>query len=125
MGERDAVLAAREQIQAKLRNLEGRERPIEMRFTPDDGWNHTSFLAFCCCYVQKPYRRQDQRRPTVLLMVIPSFANDILWPEFTKLTDAQMVWRNEATEWIIREETFGDGEEPALAELQDASHAIS
>ncbi len=39
MGDRDAAQAARERIQAKLRDLEGRERPIEMRFTLGDGWN--------------------------------------------------------------------------------------
>jgi tRNA nucleotidyltransferase (CCA-adding enzyme) len=49
----------------------------------------------------------------VLLKVVPGFANDILWPEFTQLADALMTYLDEATERIIREEVFKDTEEPA------------
>jgi len=44
--------------------------------------------------------------------VVPSFADDILWPEFTQLADALMTYLDEATERIIREEVFKDTEEP-------------
>ena len=111
-GERDAAQAARERIQAKLRDLEGRERPIEMRFTLGDGWNLKLFLALCRRYGLKPYRKHGQRRTTVMLKVVPSFANDILWPEFTQLAEALGTYLNEATERIIREEVFKDTDEP-------------
>lgn len=110
-GERDAAQAARERIQAKLRDQEGRERPVEMRFTLGDGWNLKLFLALCRRYGLKPYRKRGQRRTTVTLMVVPGFANDILWPEFTQLAEALGTYLNEATERIIREEVFmGTGE---------------
>ena len=46
------------------------------------------------------------------MKVVPSFADDILWPEFTQLADALMTYLDEATERIIREEVFKDTEEP-------------
>lgn len=110
-GERGAAQAAKERIQAKLHDLEGRESPVEMRFTLGDGWNLKLFLALCRRYGLKPYRRHGQRRTTVMLNVVPSFADVILWPEYTQLAEALMTYLNEATERIIREEVFRDTEE--------------
>lgn len=111
-GERNAAQAARDRIQAKLQDLESREQPIEMRFTLGDGWNLKLFLALCRRYGLKPYRKHGQRRTTVMLKVVPSFADDILWPEFTQLAEALHTYLDEATERIIREEVFLDTEEP-------------
>lgn len=111
-GERDAAQAARERIQAKLHDMEGRERPVEMRFTLGDGWNLKLFLALCRRYGLKPYRKHGQRRTTVMLSVVHSFAEDILWPEFTQLAEVLMAYLNEATDRIIREEVSKDTEEP-------------
>ena len=107
-GERNAAQAARDRIQAKLRDLEGHEPPVEMKFTLGDGWNMRLFLALCRRYGLQPYRKHGQRRTTVMLRVVPSFANDILWPEFTQLAEALGTYLNEATERIIREEVFKD-----------------
>jgi hypothetical protein len=107
-GERDAAQAARERIQVKLRDFESRERPVEMRFTLGDGWNLKLFLALCRRYGLKPYRKHGQRRTTVMLNIVHSFADDILWPEFTQLAEALSAYLNEATERIIREEVFKD-----------------
>lgn len=111
-GERNAAQAARERIQAKLKEMEGRERPVEMRFTLGDGWNLKLFLALCRRYGLKPYRKHGQRRTTVMLRVVPGFANDILWPEFTQLAEALAAYLDEATERIIREEVFRGSEDP-------------
>jgi hypothetical protein len=111
-GERDAAQAARERILAKLRDFESRESAVEMRFTLGDGWNLRLFLALCRRYGLKPYRKQGQRRTTVMLKVVPSFADDLLWPEFTQLADALRTYLEEATERIIREEVFKDTDEP-------------
>ena len=112
-GERDAAQAARERIQAKLHDTERREKTVEMRFTLGDGWNLRLFLALCRRYGLKPYRKHGQRRTTVMLMVVPSFANDILWPEFTQLAEALIEYLDEATERIIREEVFKDTGDPS------------
>ena len=107
-GERSAAMAARDRIRAKLTELEGREQAIEMKFTLGDGWNLKLFLALCRRYGLKPFRRHGQRRTTVMLHVVPGFANDILWPEFTQLAEALSAYLEEATERIIREEVFKD-----------------
>lgn len=111
-GERHAAQAARDRIQAKLREKERQEQPIEMRFTLGDGWNLKLFLALCRRYGLKPYRKRGQRRTTVMLLVVPSFADDILWPEFTQLAEALLAYLEEATERIIREAVFRDIEVP-------------
>jgi len=111
-GERDAALAARDRIQAKLRAFEAQEAPVEMKFTLGDGWNMRLFLALCRRYGLKPYRKHGQRRTTVMLRVVASFADNILWPEFTQLAEALRAYLDEATERIIREEVFKDGGDP-------------
>ncbi len=111
-GERNAAQAARERIQAKLHDLEGRERPVEMRFTLGDGWNLKLFLALCRRYGLKPYRKHGQRRTTVMLNVVPGFVDTILWPEFTQLAEALAAYLDEATERIIREEVFRGTDDP-------------
>jgi hypothetical protein len=112
-GERVAAKAARDRIQSKLQDLECREKAVEMRFTLGDGWHLKLFTALCRRYGLKPYRRQSQRRTTVLLMVVPSFVNDILWPEFTQLAEALREYLDQATDRIIREEVFKDSGDPA------------
>jgi hypothetical protein len=112
-GERQAARAARDRIQEKLKSFEAQEGPEEMKFTLGDGWHLRLFLALCRRYGLKPYRRHGQRRTTVLLMVVPSFVDDLLWPEFTQLAEALREYLDEATERIIREEVFRD---PAEAE---------
>jgi hypothetical protein len=114
-GERLAAMAARDRILEKLKGFEARERAGEMKFTLGDGWHLRLFLALCRRYGLKPYRRHGQRRTTVMLMVVPSFVDDILWPEFTQLAQALREYLDEATDRIIREEVFRD---PAEAETR-------
>lgn len=111
-GEKVAAKAAQERILAKLQELSCVEQPVEMRFTLGDGWNLKLFLALCRRYGLKPYRKHGQRRTTVMLQVVPSFADTILWPEFTQLAEALQSYLNEATERIIREEIFRDLDDP-------------
>ena len=111
-GERLAASAARERIQERLKGFEARERAEEMKFTLGDGWHLRLFLALCRRYGLKPFRRHGQRRTTVMLVVVPTFVNEILWTEFTQLAEALRAYLDEATERIIREEVFRDPEDP-------------
>ena len=70
------------------------------------------FLALCRRYGLKPYRRYRQRRTTVMVDVVESFVDDLLWPEYTQLAEALREYLDEATERIIREEVFKDSDEP-------------
>jgi hypothetical protein len=112
-GERTAARAARDRIQSKLSDLECREKAVELRFTLGDGWHLKLFSALCRRYGLKPYRKQNQHRTTVMLKVVPSFVDDILWPEFTQLAEALREFLDEATDRIIREEVFKDAGDPA------------
>jgi len=105
-GERLAAMAARDRILEKLKCFEAQERPVEMKFTLGDGWHLRLFLALCSRYGLNPYRCHGQRRTTVTLVDVPSFVDDLLWPEFTQLADALQDYLGEATERIIREEGF-------------------
>lgn len=107
-GERLAAQDARHRILARLREAESREHVVEMRFSLGDGWHLKLFLALCRRYGLQPYRSRGQRRTTVMLRVAPSFADQILWPEFTQLADALREYLDEATERIIREEVYRD-----------------
>ena len=111
-GERQAAMAARDRIMGKLKAAEAREQPEEMKFTLGDGWHVRLFLALCRRYGLKPYRRHGQRRTTLMLMVVPSFVDDLLWPEYNQLAEALRAYLDEATERIIREEVFKDPEDP-------------
>jgi hypothetical protein len=111
-GERMAAMAARERILEKLRGFEAQERPVEMKFTLGDGWHVRLFLALCRRYGLKPYRLHGQRRTTVMLRVVPSFADGILWPEFTQLAEALREYLDEATDRIIRDEVFRESGDP-------------
>ena len=111
-GERMAAMAARDRIREKLKGVEAQERPVEMTFTLGDGWHVRLFLALCRRYGLKPYRRYRQRRTTVMVDVVPSFVDDLLWPEYTQLAEALRDYLDEATERIIRDEVFKDAAEP-------------
>lgn len=110
-GERLAAKEARDRILARLKDFEARERPEEMKFSLGDGWHVRLFLALCRRYGLSPYRRKGQRRTTVLLHVVPSFVDQILWPEYTQLAEALREYLEQATARIIREEVFRDAEE--------------
>lgn len=111
-GERNAAEAARERILAKQREMGAREPEIEMRFKLGDGWNLRLFLALCRRYGLKPFRWRGQGRTTVMLRVVKTFSDEILWPEFLQLSVALTTYLDEATDRIIREEVFKDSEEP-------------
>jgi hypothetical protein len=102
-----------DRILEKLRAFEAQERSKEVKFTLGDGWHVRPFLALCRRYGLKPYRRLGQRRATVMLMVVPRFVDDLLWPEFNQLARALREYLDEATERIIGEEVFRDPARPA------------
>jgi tRNA nucleotidyltransferase (CCA-adding enzyme) len=43
-----------------------------------------------------------------MLIVVPSFVDDLLWPEYNQLAEALREYLDEATERIIREAVFKD-----------------
>jgi hypothetical protein len=111
-GERVAAAAAIERIRSRLGAAEQTERTVEMSFRLPDLWSRRLFTALCRRYGLDPYRYPRQRYSTVVLRAPASFIKNTLWPEFLQIKSALDEYLNEATDRIIREEVFGNSEEP-------------
>jgi hypothetical protein len=109
-GEREAAEMARERIRRRLAELEATERAVEYKFTLPDGWSVSLFIALVHRYGLKPYRRPSQRRTTVMVKVTPSFADEVLWPQFQQLNDTLAEHLNAVTRRIIQEAIHRNGE---------------
>ena len=111
-GERDAAKAAIDRIRAALGSAERSRETTEVRFSLADRWSRRLFTALCRRYGLRPYRYPRQRHSTVVIRAPESFIRNTLWPEFLEIKSALDEYLNEATERIIREEVFGNAEEP-------------
>ncbi len=111
-GERAAAGAAAERIRKRLSQSQRTERLIEMRFSLADLWSRQLFLALARRYGLRPYRYLRQKRTTVMIKGPRSFLEEVLWPEFIELNAALTDYLAEITEKIIREEVFGETDEP-------------
>ena len=122
-GERHAAERARERIQARLRELEAEEPPIEFRFSLADQWSLHLFVALLRRYGIRPYRYRGQRRTTVMAQLSRGFVNETLWPEFLELQGSLVAYFDALTDRVIEqalEVQPGEAEEaseaaPALA----------
>jgi hypothetical protein len=77
-----------------------------------DQWQRRLFTALCRRYGLEPYRYKRQRHTTIIVRAPRVFIERTLWPEYRELQAALYAYLNEATERIIREEVFGDADEP-------------
>jgi hypothetical protein len=102
-GERLAAGAAAERIKDRLREWQGKESAIEMRFAIHDPWSRKLFIALCRRYGLKPYRQRRMQRQTVMLRVPRSFLDNTLWPEFEELNAALIEYLAQITDTIIRD----------------------
>lgn len=83
-GERVAAGTARERIQARLRETERTDPPVEYRFTVRDMWSKKLLLALLRRYGLSPYRYRGQRHTTVMVRVSKTFVASTLWPQFER-----------------------------------------
>jgi len=117
-GERQAAERARERIQARLRQLEAEEPPIEFRFSLADQWSRHLFVALLRRYGIHPYRYRGQRRTTVMARLSRAFVNETLWPEFQELQSTLAAYFDALTDRVIEqvlEVRAGEAEEQAEA----------
>lgn len=113
IGERTAAEAALGRVHARLAELQGRDKTIEMQFSLRDQWSRRLFLALCRRYGLKPYRLYRQRLTTVMLRVPQAFVDHVLWPEFQELNNALTQYLIDVTDRVIREEVHRDTSEAA------------
>jgi len=113
-GERQAAERARERIQARLKQLEAEEPPIEFRFTLADQWSRHLFVALMRRYGIRPYRYRGQRRTTVMARLSRSFVNDTLWPEFLELQSTLAAYFDALTDRVIEQALVAQQFQPGL-----------
>ena len=110
-GERAAAGEALARIQARLRDLERSDPPVEFRFTMSNTWSRTLFVALLRRYGVRPYRYHRQRHTTVMARVSRAFVDETLWPEFVALDTALTDHLSLVTEAIIAEAIAEDTSE--------------
>lgn len=111
-GERNAAAAAIARIKEALAALGLTEPSVEVQFSLPDRWQRRLFFALCRRFGLEPFRYKRQRFTTVMVRAPRSFIDRTLWPEYVALRGALDAYLNEATERIIREEVFGNADEP-------------
>ena len=102
-GERQAAQRARDRIQARLKQLEAEEPPIEVRFTLADQWSRHLFVALLRRYGIPAYRYRGQRRTTVMARLSRAFVNETLWPEFLELQGSLAAYFDALTDRVIEQ----------------------
>lgn len=117
-GEKAAAAAAVDRIRARLREMGGRERPVEVRFSLHDPWSRRLFIALCRRYGLRPYRYPRMRQQSVVVNAPETFVDNVLWPEFQQIDEALGDYLAAVTDKVIREAVFsetGDAEEVRTA----------
>jgi hypothetical protein len=78
-----------------------RETSVVMRFSLPDPWSRRLFVALCRRHGLKPYREPRQRKTTVMLLVVRSFVDHVLWPEFETLNRDLVRELSDTTNQVI------------------------
>lgn len=117
-GEREAAHRAAERIRARLADLRGREKDIELRYRITDPWTRQLFVTLCRRYRLQPYRERGQRYTSVMVRAPESFHNGTLWPEFQALSKELSKHLAELTERVIREAIHADVTEAPEADIK-------
>lgn len=122
-GERDAAHAAKERLSGGLPPpsppLAKQERARPHRFRLADEWTVALLVALARKHELRVYRQYRQHRTTIMVDVVHSFLDRVLWPEFLALNRALRGYLDEATERILREAVHPDtSEAPLVGELQ-------
>ena len=112
-GERAAAGSALDRIRERLRRLERTEQAHELRYSLPDEWSRALFVALARRYGLKPYRLRGQRRTTVMLHVVPSFADETFWPEFLQLHDVLHHHLERVTRELIARAVHHDSSDAA------------
>jgi hypothetical protein len=107
-GEREAARRAAERIRARLEELRGQEKDVEMLYRIQDAWNRKLFTALCRRYGLRPYRERGRRTSTLQVRAPQTFHDRTLWPEFLALSKELEVHLDELTDRVIREAIHDD-----------------
>lgn len=112
-GERDAADRARQRIVARLAELQTKDPPVEFQISTSDLWSRRVLIALLRRYGMKPYRYPRQR-PTVMVRISPSFAHEILVPEYRRIAATLHEHLNDVTERVVAQVFDDDQGEVAI-----------
>jgi hypothetical protein len=110
-GERVAAENAMKRLQGRLRDARAFDPPVEYRFTMQDKWSRSLFVALLRRYELVPYRYRRQRHTTVMVSVPKRFVDLTLWPEFVALDRELRTFLAGVTDRVIREALHADTSE--------------
>lgn len=119
-GEREAARLAAERIRARLEELRGGEKDVELVYRLQDPWSRKLFVALCRRYGLTPYRERGQRQTTVMVRAPRTFHDRTLWPGFLALSKELEASLNELTDRVIREAINDD-----VSEAPEAPKALA
>ena len=118
-GEKGAAELAAERIRQKLERMQLEEKPIEYKVLLRDYWSRKLFVALLRRYNLKPYRRYRQRYTTVMVKAPQKFLEEILFPEYDKLSKVLMEYLENVTNKVISEAIFSDIQEAEEVDEKD------
>lgn len=119
-GEREAARLAAERIRARLEELRGREKEVELVYRPPDQWSRKLFVALFRRYGLAPYRERGQRETTVMVRAPRTVHDRTLWPELLALSKELEESLDELTNRVIREAINDD-----VSEAPEAPKALA
>lgn len=113
-GERVAAAKAMERVATRLEQQRYVEE-IEYKFSLPDVFQRRLFLALVRKHGLRPYRRKRQRYTTVMVRTTPRFVDEVLWPQFERLSETLQAYLSEVTDRVIRDAVHGDASEASVA----------
>ena len=113
-GEAVAALKAFERVKTRLEQ-EHYVQTVEYKFTMTDSFQRRLFPALCRRHGLQPYRYKRQRYTTVMLQATPKFVDEVLWPQFDKLSDTLNDYLDQITDRVIAEAVHVDHSDARVA----------
>jgi hypothetical protein len=113
-GERIAAEKAIDRVSMRL-DQHKYEQPEEYKFTMADGFQRRLFLALVRKHGLAPYRLKRQRYTTVMVRCSPRFVDEVLWPQYERLSETLEGYLADVTARVIRDAVHGDASEAAEA----------
>lgn len=102
-GEKEAAKTALEKIQGRLDEIQTDDPPIEWTLTTKNQFEKKLLSALLRRYGLKPYRYSRQRYTTVMVMASSKFINEILWPQYLKMSEVLSSHLNQLSDRIIKQ----------------------
>lgn len=120
-GERAAANKAYDRVNTRLEQ-ERYTKATEYKFSMADHFQRRLFTALARKHGLRPYRYKRQRYTTVVLQASPKFIDEVLWPEFEKLSETLGDYLSQVTERVIAQAVHADQSDAAIAKEIGAAH---